>query len=123
MNFTDSIGFWLPTSLAIFSTFSTFYEMNLRRKSDAKTSETLLKILDRLTKIAERSRSKKKSSNIGNPSMNYPSRQTNPEVSKIQELEIKKRKIELQEKKFTWQKLKDIRDTIGDYLDYLESED
>ena len=96
--------------------------MNLRRKSDAETSKTLLKILERLTKMAEKNGSKKKSQANKDMTINK-SDQPNPNSSMYQKLELQRRKIELQEKKFNWQKLKDIRDTIEDYLDYLDSED
>jgi hypothetical protein len=108
--------------LAIFSVASTFYEMNLRRKSDVETSKTLIEILERLTKLAEKNGSKRKSRNDKN-TPDYRSDQLNPYASTNQKLALQRRKIELQEKKFNWQKMKDIRDTIKDYLDYLESED
>ncbi len=97
----NSPTFWIPVAISLFSMATAFYEMRQRQRSDEKTQELMLEILDKLTKRINKISSK-------------PRRKTG---QSSQELEIKKRRVDLAEKKFNWQKTKEIGNLIKSILD------
>lgn len=102
-----NLDFWIPVAIALFSTATSFTEMILRQRSDARTEKQMLEILNKLThnirKIGRKSGGKTKPSQ--------------------QELNLKEQELALRQRRFNWQKTRDIGKTIKWLLDTMDSED